>query len=195
MPIATLDTVKLMLGITGTTDDTLLNALRDAADEFLPRHCGRGFCGGSFTEDHAGRGRMVFLRQFPVATVTSVKVDSRRAFGPETALEPDLYYVHPDRGVVVSLGGPFAGGPGTVRVAYTVATDQVPAAVVRAYAELVGHWYRQAKTAAATGQTNVLTACDTGTGMETKYPWGQAGGFKVPAGVVELLRPYRVPAA
>ena len=193
MPIATLDAVKLMLGVTGTADDTLLDALRDAADEFLPRHCGRGFCGGSYTEDHPG-GRLVFLRQFPVAAVTSVKVDSTRVFGTETVVDATRYLVHPDRGVVESLNGPFAAGPGTVRVAYTVATDQVPAAVVRAYAELVGHWFRQAKTAAATGQTNTLTVCDTGTGMETKYPWGQSGGFKVPAGVLALLAPYRVPA-
>lgn len=196
MPIGTLDCVKLMLGVAGTADDDLLNALRDAADEYIPRFCGRGFCGGAFTEDHPG-GRTLFLRNFPVASVTSVKADPLRAFGPETAVDPSRYYVHADRGVIEGVGAALGpdGVPGAVRVAYSVATGEVPAAVCRAYAELIGHWFRQAKTAAALGQKNITaTVADSGA-TQAAYPWGQSGGFKVPDGVLDLLRPYRVPAA
>jgi hypothetical protein len=128
-----------------------------------------------------------------------VKVDAARAFGAETVLDPSRYFVHAERGVIEHLDGRFVNSwtgdaPGTVRVVYEVATGCVPAAVCRAYAELIGHWFRQAKTAAATGQTNVLSTWDSGGTLQAAYPWGQAGGFKVPDGVVQLLAPYRDPA-
>ena len=61
----------------------------------------------------------------------------------------------------------------------------------RAYAELIGHWYRQVKTQVATGQLNVIQQTN-GTTV-TEYPWGQSGGFRLPAGVLALLAPYRMP--
>jgi hypothetical protein len=142
------------------------------------------------------------LRNYPVTAVTSVKVDPDRAFGAETVLDPASYYVHSERGVVESLGGPFVPSrpgwrvgaedfPGAVRIAYTTATGQVPAAVGRAYAELVGHWYRQVKTHSSLNFLNQLQL--TNGSVVTEYPWGQSGGFRVPTGVLQLLEGYRVP--
>lgn len=194
MPLDTLANVKLSLGIAGSGDDGLLELLQDAADDFVARHCGRQFAGGTFTEFHAG-GRLVFLREFPVTAVTSVRVDGAREFGTETELDADRYVVHADRGVVESLGGPFAGSrsPGTVRVVYTTATGQVPAAVQRAYAELIGHWYRQSKTHAALGHLDVLSTVEDP--LQTNYPAGLSAGFPLPPGVLQVLGLYRDPAA
>jgi hypothetical protein len=61
----------------------------------------------------------------------------------------------------------------------------------RAYAELIGHWYRQAKTFTATEQQNVLQHT-VGTAV-TQYPWGQSGGYRLPAGVKQVLDMYKVP--
>jgi uncharacterized phiE125 gp8 family phage protein len=202
MSLVTLSDVKTHLGITTAADDALLAQLQAAADDFVEQYCQRSFAGGSFTEDHPGGGRFAFLRNYPVTAVTSVQVDPDRTFGPETALDPTNYFVHADRGVVESLGGPFVPSrpgwpvgaddfPGAVRVAYTTATGQVPAAVGRAYAELVGHWYRQVKTQVSTGQLDYLQ--QTNGSVVTEYPWGLSGGFRVPAGVLQLLGPYRVP--
>jgi hypothetical protein len=125
-------------------------------------------------------------------------VDAGREFDASTTLPADRYVLHPARGVVASDDGPFVPSlpgwevpadafPNAVRVEYTTATGQIPAAVQRAYTELVGHWFRQAKTAAATGQLNVIEEAGT------VYPWGQAVGFKIPTGVKELLHPFRGP--
>ncbi|HVK17914.1 MAG TPA: hypothetical protein VM533_13280 [Fimbriiglobus sp.] len=81
--------------------------------------------------------------------------------------------------------------PVAVRIAYTTATGQVPAAITRAYAELVGHWYRQVKTHSS--QTFLNQLQQTNGSVVTEYPWGQSGGFRVPAGVLQLLERYRVP--
>jgi hypothetical protein len=202
MALATLDEVKTALGVTGPGDDVLLEQLRAAAEGFVEQHCGRAFAGGSFTEYLPGGGRMAFLRNFPVDSVASVYVDARRVFDPPTLRAADTYHVHAARGVVESLDGPFvpprpdrAGRsdlfPGAVKVTYS-APAAVPAAVRKAYTDLIGHWFHQVKTHVATGQVNVLQTT-SGTTV-TAYPWGQAGGFSLPAGVLQLLKAYRVPA-
>ena len=53
---------------------------------------------------------------------------------------------------------------------------------------LAEHWYREAKTHAATGQLNVGTAADG-----TVYPWGQSSGYRLPPAVLQLLDLERVP--
>ncbi|QEL14728.1 phage head-tail connector protein [Limnoglobus roseus] len=193
MPIDTRSNVKMMLGITTDDDDDFLDRLMGAADAFIVSHCGRSFTGGAFTEYHPAGGRVLFLANFPISTVTGVKVDPSGAFGAETLLGADAYALLADRGVLTARGGAFGGsgdGPVAVQVVYETATDAVPLPVSRAYAELVGIWYRQAKTAAHLGQLNLISQEEGG--METTYASG-ANGFRVPATVLQLLELYRVP--
>lgn len=98
------------------------------------------------------------------------------------------YVVHPDRGVIESRDGPFGPSrPGAVRVVYT-ADATVPDDVKQATLLLAEHWYREAKTHAATGQLNVGTAADG-----TAYPWGQVTGYRLPPTVLQLLGAAREP--
>jgi hypothetical protein len=200
--IDTLANVKQGQGISGAGDDALLGQLQAAADSFIETFCGRGFAGGTFTEYHPGGAKVLFLDNYPVSGVTEVRVDAAREFDASSTIPADRYVLHPARGVIESEDGPFVPSlpgwdvpadafPNAVKVVYTTATNQIPAAVSRAYAELIGHWYRQAKTAATTGQLNVLQV--PGGSGPTVYPWGQSLGFKIPEGVKELLRPFRGP--
>lgn len=201
MPLDTLENVKLLLAVTTSDDDDLLEAFCRAADEFIPKYCGRSFEGGTFTETHPGGSRLLFLRNYPIEAVPAVKVDASRAFGDGTTRDPSRYVVHAERGVIESLDGPFLGSrgtrpedfPATVEVEYDTPTDAVPPAVCKAYAELVGQWYREAKTRAAVDQHNMLAWTDEANEQTTTYPWGQSGGFQIPDSVLDLLRPYRVP--
>jgi uncharacterized phiE125 gp8 family phage protein len=192
MALESLANIKTHLGITTSADDAFLTELQAAAESWISQHCGRSFEGGTFVEDFAGFHRTLRLRHYPVVSVTSVKVDLAWEFGPETILDSSRYYLHAEYGLVESLHGPFGTGAaasaGTVRVTYTVATDAVPAEVKRAAAELVGHWYRQAKTHSSAGQLNLTSQAD-GTG----YPCGQSTGYRLPQGVLQLLQPHRVP--
>src|SRR5262249_32284710 len=74
MSIDTLANVKTRLGVTTSADDTLLNLLRDSADDWIVNHCGLDFGGGTYTEYHPGGTEFVHLRNFPVQSVTSVNV-------------------------------------------------------------------------------------------------------------------------
>ena len=194
----TLANVKLHLGISGSSDDALLDHLRATANDAVSRYCGRSFAGGSFVEFFDGGARLLVLANYPVEPGTEVRVDPGRFFTTESILPTDRYVVRDDRGLITLVnGGPFVPGaaanryPNAVKVMYATATASIPTSVTRAYAELIGHWYRQVKTWIATNQQNVKT--QTSDGVVTEYPWGQSGGFDVPKGVKKLLDPLRTP--
>ncbi len=198
MAIETLSNVKVALAVVGSADDALLTQLQLAADSYVETICGRNFNGGTFIEDHPGGGHLLFLNNYPVTGISSVKVDATRLFPADSLLPATRIVLHAERGVIQLLEDTFIpklpdrnvgtdAFPGAVRVVYTTATGMVPAAICRAYADLVGHWYRQAKTHAATGQLNI------GQSGDTTYAWGQSNGFKIPEGILALLRPFRTP--
>jgi uncharacterized phiE125 gp8 family phage protein len=206
MSLDTLANVKLRLGITTGDDDSLLSALMDSADQFIGEFCGRDFVGGTYTEYHSGDTVVVFLRNYPVDSVTSVKVDPAYGFGTETLRPATAYVVHPDRGVIQSLTGPFlplwAGlpvfntpawmrAPRVVQVVYATATGAVPADVRQAYALLIGHWYRYVKTQVASGFQNVYR--QTAGGTTVIFARDQIAGGALPPDLPRLLAPYRVP--
>lgn len=199
MSLDTLANVKVRLGITTSADDTLLAALQDSADGWVGQHCQRDFAGGTYTEQHPG-GAFVFLRNFPVETVTSVKADVGYGFGSTTVVPATAYVVHSERGVIASLAGamglrpldgvpPWAWSPRTVQVVYTVATGAVPADVKQAYSLLVGHWYRHVKTMVAASFQNVTQ--QTFGDATAIFSKEQIGGLPVPPDVFRLLAPYR----
>jgi len=107
MSLDTLANVKTRLGVTGNADDALLTLLMNAADKWVGNHCGRDFGGGTYTEYHPGGSEFVHLKNFPVQSVTSVKVDPAYAFGADTLVPSTSYVVHTERGVIQSLAGPF----------------------------------------------------------------------------------------
>jgi Phage gp6-like head-tail connector protein len=204
MSLDTLANVKARLGITTSADDTLLGLLQESADAAIANHCNRDFEGGSFTEYFAGGSLFAHLRNFPVDTVTTVKIDPSRQFGPDTVLPAAGYVVHAERGVIQSVCGPFipcgnpgllnlnigdwTRGPRMVQIVYSTLTGQMPGDVKEAYARLVGAGYRQVKTEAASNFQNVA---------QQKYGdtfviFGKNGGG-LPTDVIELLTPYRVP--
>jgi len=190
--LTTVTDIKSALAIAGTGDDALLERILNGADGYIEAVTGRDFAGGTFTELHAGNRAALFLANFPVSAVTSLKVDPARAFGAETERAADTFVLHAARGVIESLTGPFVPGgraPSTVRVVYTTATGAVPHAVQQACAQLVAHWYRQVKTY-DDQQYQMLMA----RGSDAKeWPWSLVSGLKVPPAVAQLLAPFRVP--
>ena len=196
----TLANVKTSLLISGTTDDAVLTRLMDAADGFVAEVTGRQFAGGTFTETHPAGRSLAFLKNYPLASVTSVKVDSARQFGAETLWTTDRYVVHADRGVIESVCGPFLwprsrrdDWPGALQVVYDTATGAVPPAVKEAFVQLIGHWYRAAKTAADQNYQMLTSRIETS--GQKDWPWSVAAGEPLPPCVLELLAAYRVPAA
>ena len=208
MSLDTLANVKTRLALTSNADDALLVLFMNSADKWVSNHCGRDFGGGTYTEYHPGGSEYLHLKNYPVQSVTSVKVDPAHAFGADTVVSPSSYVVHSERGVIQSLVGPFVPleerqglvnrvvrnwtrGPRVIQVVYTVAAGTVDADVLEAYAQLVGHWYRRCKTQAGLGFIN-LTGQRVG-GLESSYRAEQIAGLPIPPDVLLLLAPHRVP--
>lgn len=60
---------------------------------------------------------VVFLRGFPIASVTSIKNDPSRDFGSGTEVDTDLYYIDTEGGVI-SFDFELDWGPGALRIVY-----------------------------------------------------------------------------
>jgi uncharacterized phiE125 gp8 family phage protein len=73
--ITTKAKVKSYLGISGSTNDTLLDELIKNATASIERYCNRSFTQASYTEyfDIIGGHNKLFLRNYPVASLASVK--------------------------------------------------------------------------------------------------------------------------
>lgn len=204
MAIDTLGNVKTSLGIVGSDDDSLLSILRDAADSFVSEYCGRSFEVATYLEHHSGGGKLVFLKNYPVESILSLQVDPAELFGAATTIATSAYTLHAERGVIESRSDSFVPArpgfrvraddfPRSVRVEYTTASSATPAAVRRAYAELIGHWYRQTKSHQGLNHLDLLSR-PSGNGFES-FPYGLSGGFKLPSNVLQVLNLFRVPAA
>ena len=182
--MALVSPTELSVFLPGTdgADAPLIAELQAAAESFVADFCGRDFAGGTFTEVHPAAARMVFLRNYPVLAVTGVAAGG-------LPLDPAAYLVHADRGVIAVPNGP--PGPGEITVTYTT-TTAVPPAVKQAVMDLVAQWFRQVKTAQATGHLNVLSVA-AADGSATQYPWSQAAGMRLPPAVAQLLRSLRHP--
>jgi len=202
MSLDTLANIKTRLGISTSADDSLLGLLQDSADAWVTGYCERDFAGGTFTEYHPGATAFLFLRNYPVTDVTSVKADAGYGFGASTLVPATAYVVHAERGVIQSLAGaflpvpspnvaPWGYGPRTVEVVYLTATGSVPADVKEAYALLVGHWYRHVKTQIASGFQDVIQQSFSDTTLI--FSKDQLAGLPVPDEVGRLLAPYRAP--
>ena len=166
---------KTALAVEGAADDALITQLIESASGFAAEYVGRAFDAGTYPESHPGGRFYLFLRHYPA---TAVEV---------TGVETSAYRLHGERGVVEAIGEPFPTGE--LAVSVTVPEGTTPPGVKRAILELVGHWYREAKTHAATGHLNCGTA--TTDGGTTTYPWGQSNGYRVPPAVIEALRQAR----
>jgi predicted SpoU family rRNA methylase len=205
MALDTLANVKARLGISGGGDDTLLGLLQASADRFIANWCERDFEGGTFTEYFSGATTFAPTRNFPIASIVSVKVDPARAFGSDTIISPARYVTHSERGVVQAIDGRFfipardglsgrdlgewTDAARVVQIVYTVAADAVPADVKAAYARLIGHWYRQVKTDVAGNYLDV---------MQQKYGdtfviYDRQASDGAPREILEMLAPYREP--
>ena len=168
----TVSEAKTALAVDGAADDALIAQLAESASGFAAEYVGRAFDAGTYPEAHPGGRFYLFLRHYPAAAVEIAGVGA------------SAYRLHGERGVVEAVGEPFP--PGELAVSVTVPEGATPPGVKRAIVELVGHWYREAKTHAATGHLNRGSV--TADGVTASYPWGQSNGYRVPPAVIDALR-------
>jgi hypothetical protein len=82
MALTTLSDLKTFLGITDTSEDTLLSLLITQVSDAIQEYCGRTFGSSSYTEFYCGDGKpYLSLNQRPVTSISNIYLDNGAFWG------------------------------------------------------------------------------------------------------------------
>ena len=110
----------LNISPTDTTQTARLELFINAATARIEAMTDRLLKERTITEVRSGRrNNIVVLRQWPVAAITSLKVDAESLFGAETALDPADYRIADDQISVQIKGQVFPSGTNNIQIVYT----------------------------------------------------------------------------
>ena len=138
--LCTLADVKEFLGLTVSTDDTLLTSLISAESEFIQNYLNRQLGIQQYTEQFSGIGKTRHkLRNYPCTAVTSVTIDGQ-AIPVTTSSNVAGYMAIEDN--IVLFGYAFSNGNYNCIVVYSAGAYPT-LDVTRACVELVATKYRE----------------------------------------------------
>lgn len=122
--------LKTMLGITSSSQDSLLALVKDGVEAFAKTYCGRDFLSASYTEYHDGDGSSI-LRVFqrPILTISSIYADPARIFDA-ASLIPASDIISDDEakrnGYVELFTYRFLQGRKGIKITYTAGYATIP---------------------------------------------------------------------
>ena len=129
--LSTLADLKAYLGVTATTNDTIMCDMIDRASVEIEEACGgRRFVAASYDEYHDGDGRhgAVYLNQYPIISTGTVRDDTQRppTWDSATVVSSDYITTYEDEGKIVRTDAPFQKGIENVRIQYQAGFNTVP---------------------------------------------------------------------
>ena len=146
--------LKLHLGISGTDDDDLLDAIIEAVSAQIETYCDRKFKSEERTEYYNGEGyEILALRCWPVSRSADFTIyddlSVPRDYASGDALGTDDYVIDYEMGLVHRQGAVFSDGAESVKVVYTAGvgatTATLPEDLRKAAVKLASAEYTQAK--------------------------------------------------
>lgn len=152
---ATKANVKEFLGITGTSDDDLIDNILARTTQIIKNYTRRNnLLSGSVTELISGDGmiRELVLQEYPVSAISSVYDDLDREFGSGTLLVEGTDYKLVDEddpgsenpGIILRLdGNVWTKGDKNIKVVYTAGYSSAPADLVHAQILFSSYIYQQ----------------------------------------------------
>lgn len=148
---ATRDNVKTFLGITSSTDDTLIDSILDRTTLMIKRYCGRDLEQTTYTDErHDGDGidDSLLLRNWPIISVASVYDDPDRLFTSDSLLTANEDYVvqssgdTDNPGVIRRIDSVWLKGIQNIKVAYTAGYTTTPVDLVQAQVDWTSFLYK-----------------------------------------------------
>lgn len=196
MDATTLARVKALLDISGTSHDTVLTDIIGAVSARIENFIDRPLEQTSRTEEYNVRPRQnkLFLRAYPVASITSIKIATDWDYASATAVDTSDYRVTSDNGmlhfnffpVTSYLGDNYQAAPDAVQVVYTGGLATSTANLVSAYPNIAFAADMQVVAAWRRRDTPQGNSINTG-GASIAYEKPLA---MIPD-VIEALTPYR----
>lgn len=143
--LTTLANARSQLQIpTGRTEnDSKIERLINAASQFLGEYCDRRFISQTYTEYfHGRRQNYVMPKQWPVTSVTSLKISLDRDWSDPSALVDPSEYDIADDGTTILYDGHFPRGHKSVQLVSVCGYATVPYDLEQACLQMVEWWYR-----------------------------------------------------
>ena len=119
--LTTLASLKdyLNIGSSDTNINTYLESLIDGVSSKVEQFLHRNIRLANYIEYQDGKGlEMLYLKQYPVKSITSIYDDIDRSFGSTTEVDSDDYTYDPDTGIVYYDSGYFSNGIRNVKITY-----------------------------------------------------------------------------
>jgi uncharacterized phiE125 gp8 family phage protein len=120
--LITLAQLKAWLGITGSTEDTILEPMINRSGELCGTYCGRKLKTATYTEYYNGNGTaQLQLNNFPVTAVTSINIDPTRLWAAASSVDVTANVMIGSASGIIRLWNQWAGFPcgrGNVKVVY-----------------------------------------------------------------------------
>lgn len=133
-----------ILPLSDTSQDALVELLINASSTYLQAECDRSFVAQSVTEKRHGRSsNLILLKEWPVNTITELRIDSAAIFtDPATLIDPTAYQIADDGNSVLLLAQKFPKGYNNVRVIYNAGYAAIPSDLEHACLWLCTWYYR-----------------------------------------------------
>lgn len=189
LEIVTLAQFKTYLGITSSTEDTNLQTILDAVNQFVETYCHRSFEEAEYVELYDGTGTTsLILRHRPVTEITEILIYDDE-ITMRTEVGGDGYYYKDLASGIIMRDDLWDRGQGIITVTYTAGyTDEtIPADLRYAVYELATYFRNTRKKAGMLSETlgsySYRLAMDLGS---------MGGGLTIPNVVVKnILDRYR----
>lgn len=143
--LTTIEAVKLMIGAS-TEDDSLTQELITKASFWANNYTGRILASQTFTEIYDGDGSdILFLKNYPITSVTTVHQDSDRTFGSDTLIAATDYLTYAYNRKLVGIGTRWFKDIQTIKVVYVAGfvIGSIPEDLVNAVTMLVDFWSKE----------------------------------------------------
>lgn len=139
--LTTLANVKSWLGITDSTDDTLLTRMITAFSATCQSYMNRDIYSKSYTETYDGvNSSKLFLQNYPVTAIASLSIDNVSI--PLAANSTVTGYLF-NKNTISLNGYSFTRGNQNISVTYTAGYATTPFDLEQAVLELIGYKYRE----------------------------------------------------
>lgn len=143
--LTTLATARQHLQIPSakTENDSKIERFINAASMWIGTYCDRRFVSQSYTEYfHGRRQNFIMPRQWPVTSITSLKVDNSRDWGNPNSLIASTEYEIADDGTTIVYDSHFPNGQKNIQLISTCGYTTIPYDLEQACLQLIEWWYR-----------------------------------------------------
>jgi len=162
--------VKYLLAL-ADTDQLATEYILNAIEPLAERIAERKLAARTLTKDLDGNGRTrLILPVAPINSVTSLYIDTARAFTAGSLIDPDDYVIYEEEGYLGLLHGlVFTEGVQDVRATWNGAFAVIPEDIQMAAVECVS-WNRKRLNTGIIGTRTVVSPDGINTGMEITIP-------------------------